>query len=516
MNEWTQLRRSGVLLGLFASLFPTLGASPAHGETLPTGFIRQQLVVFSGTGEPVGFTWLPDGRLLLVSRSPSTVWLTPVGSTTPTQILTVPNVETTDGEQGLLGVAVDPAWPARPYVYFEYTHTGGTSYVTMYTASGALTNPASTAITLASPFHLLTDIPDLIGYHNGGTLRFGADNKLYLSMGDDGDGCSAQDLTKLTGKILRLDESAMPGAGSGRPPKSSITPPDNPFPGPDANTRLVWLWGLRNPFRFTIDRPTGDLFIGDVGEQTQEEMDRIRPVSAGANLGWPQRGFLDPRAAAILERQHLHRSDLRLSAGPLGRRHRRTADAFCEQPASFPASYDGSVFLAEFTGLVPPTRSLRAAVDRAAGSRPTVDVELGRWTSVLVGLAARPGGCALLLPNDRRNGSWRASHPRDDADRLRDPCECGPCSSAGGAEPLASGHARAPELCRQFRCGAVPGASGCSRAGASDLGATSSSGGAIAWDGSSASGVPLASGVYFVLLRESGRTLATEKVTLLK
>ena len=255
---------------------------------LPTGFLSEQRVVYTG-GDPVAFTWLPDGRIILISRTPANVLLTAVGSTAPTSILTVPNVNAAGGEQGLLGVAVDPAWPTRPYLYFAYTHTSGNSYVTMYRAAGALTNPASTAITLSQPFHLITDIPDNADNHNGGTLHFGPDGMLYLSMGDDASSCTAQALSDLTGKIVRMDVSSMPEAGPGPPTKAEITPPDNPFPGPNANERLVWAWGLRNPFRFTIDAPTGDLFIGDVGAGTEEEIDRLPPASAGANFGWPQR-----------------------------------------------------------------------------------------------------------------------------------------------------------------------------------------------------------------------------------
>src|SRR2546426_328002 len=112
-------------------------------------------------------------------------------------------------EQGLLGVAVDPEWPTRPYVYFEATQATSIARVTMYTASGDLTDPSSANLQLGNPFVLLGDIPDLQGFHQGGTLRFGVDRRLYVSLGDDGSPCEAQDLTVLTGKILRLDVSSM-------------------------------------------------------------------------------------------------------------------------------------------------------------------------------------------------------------------------------------------------------------------------------------------------------------------
>src|SRR5262249_3992598 len=145
----------------------------------------------------------------------------------------------------------------------------------------------STSLALGSPYLIFKDILDHQENHNGGTLRFGPDRYLYVSAGDDGSGCNAQDLNLPNGKILRLDVSRIPGAGSGPPPVADITPPDNPIPGPSADARLVYAWGLRNPFRFTIDPQTGNLYIGDVGLLSWEELDEIVHGDAGRNYGWP-------------------------------------------------------------------------------------------------------------------------------------------------------------------------------------------------------------------------------------
>ena len=272
----------------FAVVAATSGTSLA-AQAVPSGFTTQMLVGEPFTGEPVGFAPLPDGRRILIERATGVVRLALPASSSSVAIATIPSVEGVHPERGLLSVAVDPDWPARPYLYFYYNHTSSKIFLTMYTASGHLSDDESVALSLFAPFHLLTDIPDLNGIHNGGSLRFGPDKKLYVSIGDDGQSCPAQDLSNLLGCILRLDVSAMPGIGSGPPPKSSITPADNPFPGPNDNARLHFAWGLRNPFRFTIDPLSGDLTIGDVGSSFWEEINHLDvPQEAGANFGWPQ------------------------------------------------------------------------------------------------------------------------------------------------------------------------------------------------------------------------------------
>lgn len=323
----------------------------AGGEVLPTNFVREQLVSFSGSGEPIGFTWLPDTRILMINRTLGKIYLSAVGSTTPVDIHTVANLNATGFERGLLGIAVDPGWPTRPYVYAVYTHTSGFVYLTRFTASGQLTNPASTAITLATPYHVMTDIPDLTVNHQAGTVRFAPDGKLIMSCGDDNNPCLAQDLTTLNGKLLRLDVSTLPSGGSGPPLKSLITPADNPYSGAaNANQRLVYSWGHRNPFRLTVDPATGDVYVGDVGESTQEEVDRVSRTAPGLNYGWPEYegtsfynwstcGDGGTFEAPIYSYNHSGSGNT-VIAGP---RMRYRSGSF-----SFPADYDGSVFVVEF------------------------------------------------------------------------------------------------------------------------------------------------------------------------
>jgi glucose/arabinose dehydrogenase len=269
----------------------TLAASTlahAGAGTVPTGF--SDSLMLGGLSFPVAITSLPDGRVLVTEQFSAKIRLIVNGALSSTDpVCTVPDVRDNPGsEQGLLGIAVDPGWPARPYVYVHYDAASSpTIHLARFTVTGDLgfTGNGALSIDPASRRDLLVTIPDNASNHNGGTLRFGPDGKLYDSLGEDAQQCAAQDTTALQGKILRLDVSAVPAGPGGPPAQSVITPADNPFVlSPNANERLVWTLGLRNPFRFTIDAD-GTLFIADVGENVWEEIDRV--PTGGLDMGWP-------------------------------------------------------------------------------------------------------------------------------------------------------------------------------------------------------------------------------------
>ncbi len=251
-------------------LFSVLIISSALAGTLPSGFTESNVV--TGLSSPVGMAFLPDGRILVIEQAGA---IKLVSSGTASTLLTVAGI-TTGGERGLLGIAVDPDYPTRPYIYVYYTAATSPNYaqVARYTFSNNTIDPNSKLI-------LINDIPDNASNHNGGTLRFGLDKTLYISVGDDASSCDAQNRTLLKGNILRIkvDDTINPAD------RATLAPANNPFVGSaNNNEKIVWAYGLRNPFRFNMHPDTGALFIGDVGLSTREEIDIS---TGGENFGWP-------------------------------------------------------------------------------------------------------------------------------------------------------------------------------------------------------------------------------------
>jgi glucose/arabinose dehydrogenase len=183
---------------------------------------------------------------------------------------------TDGGEAGLLGLAFDPGYATNGFLYVNYTTTPPApapppplrTVISRFQVIGGVASPASETILLQydQPFT----------NHNGGMLAVGPDARLYVASGDGGSGNdpdnNAQNLGNLLGKILRLRTT--PGA---------IVPPDNPFVGQAGARGEIWAYGLRNPWRFSFDRATGRMWIGDVGQSALEEID---VGAAGANFGW--------------------------------------------------------------------------------------------------------------------------------------------------------------------------------------------------------------------------------------
>ncbi len=275
-------------------LFVLLTGKEAIGA-VPDGFVNE--LIASGMTDPVGLTFLPDGRILVIEQR-GVIRLVVNGVLQPGSILDIQGQVRYGGEQGLLGIAVDPGYPARPFIYLYYTHeTLDYQYITRFTMTGTLTDPNGTDLIVDpnSYFYILTDIPRNAGNHNGGTLRFGIDSMLYAGPGDDAGGCVAQLRNDLRGVILRMDVSGLPldNLVRDQATKAEMVPPDNPFvSAADDNEKLVWAYGLRNPFRFSIDSVTGNLFIGDVGAGTYEEVS-LSVLPGGENFGWPYREGYD-------------------------------------------------------------------------------------------------------------------------------------------------------------------------------------------------------------------------------
>ena len=279
---------SALALASVCALAPSLVA-----QTLPPTFVIDNLVT-TGLSTPNDCCFLPDGRCLIVN-SAGGVSLFVSGNPNVTTIGTVPNVES-GGERGLLSIAADPAFATNGLIYVYYSSSlDSFMHLDRFTCTGDLGNPGSSNLAFAgtSRHVLLGALPDNAGNHNGGSVRFGPDGKLYLTCGDDATSCNAQLLTSQVGCLLRLDVSQRPAGGSTTlPPYSALNPGDNPLSSASDFRQLLLAHGLRNPFRMEIDPVTGNVYIGDVGAGSVEEYSEyVRPVGPLnlVNFGWPWR-----------------------------------------------------------------------------------------------------------------------------------------------------------------------------------------------------------------------------------
>lgn len=287
----------------------------------------------SGLSSATAFARSPDGRYLFIAQQGGALRLVKDGVLQATPFLTLP--VDANGERGLIGVAVHPNFASTGWVYVHYTSTQGGTHnrVSRFTSAGDTALPGSEQV--------LIDLPVLSSAtnHNGGALHFGLDGKLYVAVGDNGNGAKAQNLADPFGKLLRLN------------PSGSI-PSDNPFYATQAGlARAVWAYGLRNPFTFAFQPASGRLFINDVGGTLWEEIDRGSP---GANYGWPdsegpdgiEPGLTPPLFA------YGHEDTSPRGSGPGGffTGFAIAGGAFYPGGGNFPARYKGSYFFADFVG----------------------------------------------------------------------------------------------------------------------------------------------------------------------
>ena len=217
------------------------------------------------------------GRLFIVEQGGLIRILNSLdGTPRATPFLDVSGLIVTGGEQGLLGMAFDPNYAGNGRFYIYYTNTAGDIVIARYGVSSNpdIANAGAQAIlkTIAHPTNQ---------NHNGGMLAFGPDGCLYAGIGDGGGSGdpngNAQNTNSLLGKILRLDPETGSACGT-----------DNPFATGTGGAPEVWSFGLRNPWRFSFDRSTGVLYIGDVGQDQREEVDAVVGPNAGqgVNFGW--------------------------------------------------------------------------------------------------------------------------------------------------------------------------------------------------------------------------------------
>ena len=234
--------------------------------------------VVNGLEKPVHITHASDGRgRLFIVEQPGRVRIFNNGALQPTPFLDISDRVHCCGERGLLSIAFPPNFAVKGYFYVNYTNAAGNTVISRFSVSGSgdIADPASESLilTIDQPF------PN----HNGGQIAFGPDGMLYIGMGDGGGGGdplgSGQDLASLLGKLLRIDVE------SGIPPYA--IPATNPFVAVNNVRPEIWASGLRNPWRFSFDRDTGDLYIADVGQNQYEEIN-FQPAASpgGENYGW--------------------------------------------------------------------------------------------------------------------------------------------------------------------------------------------------------------------------------------
>jgi hypothetical protein len=212
-----------------------------------------------------------SGRLFVVQLGGAIKVLQP-DAAPPTLFLDIDDRVLSGGERGLLGLAFHPGFADNGRFFVHYTREpDGASVVSEFADAGTPDTRKATErviLTVAQPF----------ANHNGGMIAFGPDGYLYIALGDGGSSNDpdnrAQNVDDLLGKILRIDVDG---------DEPYAIPPDNPFAGPSPGRDEIYAYGLRNPYRFSFDRQTGALLVGDVGQGQREEIDL---VTLGANLGW--------------------------------------------------------------------------------------------------------------------------------------------------------------------------------------------------------------------------------------
>ncbi len=278
-------RVSRLVIGVFA----VCALMPPNLVALPSVMLTQMPGTFSS---PVHIANAGDGsgRLFVVEQA-GTIRVYKNGALLPTPFLDITGLVTCCGEEGLLSVAFHPDYGSNGYFYVYYINrlaSPGDITVARYhvSANPDVADPASAQIVLVVPHPVNSN-------HNGGQLFFSpTDGYLYMGTGDGGGGGdgpnNAQNLTVMLGKMLRLDVNgtgAVPCGQSAAMPYA--IPASNPFAGDATDCKEIWAYGVRNPWRFSFDRVTGDLFIGDVGQDLYEEIDFQAATSTGGeNYGW--------------------------------------------------------------------------------------------------------------------------------------------------------------------------------------------------------------------------------------
>ncbi len=343
------------ICGLLALLLPLL-VSPmfvVRAAAVLTGFNDANYV--TGLNAPTTMAFAPDGRMF-VSEQTGTLRVIKNGALLATPFLSL--TVNSSGERGLLGIAFDPNFASNNFVYVYYTINTAPIHnrLSRFTANGD--------VAFAGSEVPLLDLDNLSSAtnHNGGSIHFGPDGKVYIAVGENANSANAQTLGNLLGKMLRLNSDG-------------TIPTDNPFYGTaTGKNRAIWTYGHRNPFTFDFQPGTGRMFINDVGQSTWEE---INDGIAGSNYGWPTcEGFCSPTNPSFRDPLYNYNHS---TGSPTG--CAITGGTFYNPTTvQFPASYVGKYFFADFCSgwiyyLDPASPSI--VTQFATGIDSPVDLKVG-------------------------------------------------------------------------------------------------------------------------------------------
>ena len=257
-----------IISTLLFLLFSNLSAQDIDIELFKNGF-----------SSPVDLQNAGDDRLFVVEQGGRIKIVQPDGTINPNLYLNISSLVSSGNEQGLLGLAFHPDYTNNGYFFVNYTKTNGDSRISRFSV-----DPTDPDISLSGSEFTIIEYDQPFSNHNGGGIAFGTDGYLYIATGDGGNGGDpgnrAQNTTILLGKLLRID---IDNTSTGR---NYSIPVDNPFAGSTVDAEEIWAYGLRNPWRFSFDSLNQDLWIGDVGQQNVEEIDRAGSTEAGLNYGW--------------------------------------------------------------------------------------------------------------------------------------------------------------------------------------------------------------------------------------
>jgi glucose/arabinose dehydrogenase len=276
--------RSARSAALAALLLAALGPGSTAAAVVPSRIDLGLTPVVGGLSSPVGVTNAGDGsgRLFVVEQT-GAVRIVMGGNLASTAFIDISRSVSRGGEQGLLGLAFHPSYKTNGKLYLSYTDLNGASVIREYHVSSSDPDRVD-----GSSGRTLLRVKQPYENHNGGHVAFGPDGYLYFGLGDGGSGGDpgnrAQNRNTLLGKLLRIDVNRRSGS------LPYAIPPTNPYVG-RSGLDLIWAYGLRNPWGFSFDRSTGDLWIGDVGQSAWEEVDRAlavggRNAGRALNFGW--------------------------------------------------------------------------------------------------------------------------------------------------------------------------------------------------------------------------------------